>query len=417
MFGWNKKIKAGALQYVLVVSIIILIVLLSFILLLQLQQKVAIKNNLYKEAILNTTNGFNYISNIKLSDNSDTKLKFSNNPKEETSISKSVWGVFDLVKVNSKVNKEVFEKVGLVGNLISNKKAIYLTDNNTPLVVVGNTKITGTAYLPIRGIKRGNISGHSFYGNALVNGSTRISTSSLPINSRVKKLNSVQNTILGGNLKQIELKNGDNIVQSFTSETLIYKDYQRIKLQDISLKGNIVIQSLSKIVVTRETDLEDVILIAPEIEIESGVRASFQAFATKSIYINKNVNLAYPSYLVLPYKSSKIEDKHGVFVEEGTILKGGICFLHENSKERNLDPQIKIDTNAKIVGEVICQGNTELLGTVIGEVYTNNFITKQSGTRYVNHLYNGVINVRELPNEFVGVNGDSNIKGVSKWLY
>ncbi len=39
--------------------------------------------------------------------------------------------------------------------------ALYLKDNNKPLVLVGGTRIDGKAYLPKRGVKSGNIAGYS----------------------------------------------------------------------------------------------------------------------------------------------------------------------------------------------------------------------------------------------------------------
>lgn len=407
MFSLKRKVNAGALQYVLVIAIIIFILLLSFIQLIQLQNKLAIKSSFYKKAILNTNNGFKGLSN----ENLDTNIS------EETSVSKKNWGAFNVVKVTSKFNKEVIEKIGLVGNYSSDRKALYLVDNNTPLVVVGNTKLIGPAYLPKRGIKRGNIAGNSFYGNVLVNGSIRESSSSLPENTTIKSISGFTNSILNKDIKSIELKDGDKLVQSFNKETLIYKDYETIRLQDVSLKGNIIVQSLRKIIVTQETDLQDIILIAPEIEIQSNTKATFQAFATKKITVNKNVSLAYPSYLFVSYKEDRIEEQHGVFFGERSLIKGGVFFLHKEAKERNLNAQIMLETNTKVIGEVYCQGNIELLGTVTGEVYTKNFITKQRGSTYINHIYNGVINSRDLVDEYVGINGNVKHKKVSKWLY
>ncbi|TCP23314.1 hypothetical protein EV195_10938 [Tenacibaculum skagerrakense] len=414
MFSSNTKVKAGALQYVLVIAIIILIILFSFIQLIQLQQKLATKNVLYQKAISNTVNGFKYLSkNTGVSD----EIKFSESLNENNSVVKSNWGAFDIVKISSKVNKETFEKIGMMGNINSERKALYLTDNFTPLVVVGNTRITGTAHLPKRGVKSGNIAGNSYYGSSLVYGAIKVSNSSLPKNSSIKQLTSFTTSLLNKDFKDIELRDGEKLAQSFKDETLLYKDYESITLQDISLKGNIIIQSLRKIIVTKETDLQDIIIIAPEIEIQSGVKATFQAFATKRIQVGRNVALSYPSCLILNYKATKIEKDHHISVEPGATVKGGLYFLHEKSEERNLEPQIKLDTNTKVFGEVFCEGNTELLGEVIGEVSTNNFITKQKGSTYINHIYNGVINAKELSEEYVGLTGNTNKRAVCKWLY
>ncbi|WP_075343324.1 bactofilin family protein [Tenacibaculum agarivorans] len=413
MWKWNKKVNAGALQYVLVVSVIILIILAAFIQLINVQHKIAQKNNLYKQAVFNVTNGFRYLSTQNLTYNTENQLKFSENEKEETLLYQKKWGLFDVVSITAKVNKERFQKIGLIGNQIQNKSAIYLTEKNTPLVLVGTTHIKGNAFLPKQGVKRGNIAGTSFYGNRLIHGNSYKSASHLPENNRIKQLENT--TIVSTN--NFELKEDMKLVQSFHKETLFYSDYQPIRLQNITLKGNIIITSNSKITVEKETVLEDIILKAPEIEIKSGVQGNFQAIATKKITVDNQVNLFYPSALVINYKKDKIEDDHGIFIGKKSDIKGGIVFLKKESKEISYFPQIKIEESAEVTGEVFCKGNVELLGNVKGEVYADNFITRQFGSVYINHIYNGSVNAINLPQQYVGLGISSNKKSVAKWLY
>lgn len=416
MFKYNKKVSAGALQYVLVIGIIILIILLSFIQFINLQQKLEKKRDFYGKAILNTFNGFKYLSLNSFEDLSKT-IQFSDKGNEETTFVVSKWGVYDLVRVISKVKNEEFSKTALMGSTNKERKSVYLVENNAPLVIVGKTRIIGNAYLPMRGVKRGNISGVSYYGDELVYGAIRTSSSNLPENSFIKRLYSINNNINESDSDALDIEIKEGIVNSFNSKTLVYRDYLPILLEDVSLKGNIIIQSFSKIVVTGDSTLEDVILIAPEIEVKSGTKGSFQAFASKRIIIGKNVKLTYPSCLVLNYDSDRVEENDGIYIDSGTFVKGGVYFLQKESNERNLDPQVKINTNAVIAGELYCQGNTELLGTVMGELYTNNFISKQNGRRYINHIYNGVINAHDLSDNYIGILGNDNRKEVGKWLY
>ena len=77
MFTIFKKIKAGALQYVLIISVIIAIILLGFIMLINIQQKVASKNRFYKEAIANVMNGFAYQAKNETAYNQEIKQKHS----------------------------------------------------------------------------------------------------------------------------------------------------------------------------------------------------------------------------------------------------------------------------------------------------------------------------------------------------
>ncbi|WP_442267065.1 hypothetical protein ACSIGC_05030 [Tenacibaculum sp. ZS6-P6] len=412
----NKKVKAGALQYVLVIAIIIFIILFAFIQLVSLQQKLSVKKSLYQKAILQADNGFRYLSIKNIKENTVEKVKFSENEQEEVVIEQKYWGIFDRVIVTSKVNKEIIKKVALLGNEVKNRKAIYLVDNNTSLVLVGNSKIVGTSYLSHRGVKSGNIAGHSFYGTSLIQGETRRSSTNLPKNERLKKIS--ERFFINKEIEpNLELNSELKIVQSFYNETLYYRDYQTIQLEEISLKGNIVITSDTKIIVKKTAVLEDVILIAPEIEIQSGFKGNVQAFSTKRIHIEESVKLKYPSALIMTYKNQKIENEDGIFIDTKSDVKGVIVFLKSDLKEKSFWPQIKIKDKVQIIGEIYCEGNIELLGNVTGEVYTDNFVALQSGSKYINHIYNGNINTNNLVDQYVGLGVQTKEKSIAKWLY
>ncbi|SNR15449.1 hypothetical protein [Tenacibaculum jejuense] len=416
MKHWNGKVKAGALQYVLVIAIIIFIVLFAFVQLINLQQKLGVKKNLYQKAVLQADNGFRYLASKSIENNTIKKVQFSENDQEEVTIEQKYWGIFDVAKITSKVNKETIKKVALIGNRIKDKKALYLVENNVPLVLVGHTKIIGKSYLSQRGVKPGNIAGNSFYGNTLIQGTTQQSETSLPKNKRIKEV-SERFSFLNKIQPNFELREGLKIVQSFYSKTLSYQDYLTIKLEDISLKGNIIITSSSKIIVKKTATLEDIILIAPEVKIESGFQGNIQVFANQKIQVEESVKLQYPSALILNYKKEKIESEDGIFINSRSDIRGVLAFLKKDDTKINYQPQIKLDSQVHITGEVYCEGNLELLGNVSGEVYAKNFITIQFGSKYINHIYNGSINANNLVNQYVGLGLQSNQKSVAKWLY
>lgn len=411
----KKKLHAGALQYVLIISTIILIVLLTFVQLISLQKRISIKNNLYKESILNVSNGFFYLSNLNLAYNEKETRQLSENEQEKTTFLKKKWGAFDLMYVKATLHKESFEKVGLIGNTITKKRAIYLTDNNTPLVLVGNTTIIGDAYLPKSGVKRGNISGTSFYGNYLINGNIFKSTATLP---SLKKTRFNKSNYVNDSIKNILLKENDNITQSFYKSTLYYQNNSSFTLANIILKGNIIVESNRKITIDKSAQLEDIIIIAPEIEVKPGVTGNFQLFATKKIHIQKNCTLHYPSAIILNNTVEKLS-KESILIEQNNTINGIVVFDQKSTKKikNNFVQQIKLNENATITGEVYCNGNLELLGAVIGEVYTKRFITKQFGSVYINHIYHGKINASSLPESYAGLGINSKKVGVSKWLY
>ena len=169
--------------------------------------------------------------------------------------------------------------------------------------------------------------------------------------------------------------------------------------------------------------MKDVILIAPEIEIQNNVKGNFQAIASKNIVLGEHVELNYPSALLVNKEQSLqtnevdvFNERSGIIVNNNSTIKGMIVYL-SSSEKNNYNAQIELKEKATLIGEVYCNQNLELKGTVHGSVFTNNFIAKQSGSIYQNHIYNGSIIASELPQEYVGVLFESSKKGVAKWLY
>lgn len=416
MFNKLVKVKAGALQYVLVISVIIAIILMAFIMLIQLQEKIISKNRLYKETIYNVTNGFNYLSQKELAYNLEFRRQFSENKKEETTLVRKRWGIFDIAIVKSTINKESFQKVALMGWKQSDEKALYLKENNTPLVLVGKTQIRGDVFLPKQGVKSGSIAGNSFYGTQLIYGKQFISTSTLP---KIQNIENIklwkEEAFIGKDTQFFELEDEMKLMQSFTKPTLIYEHQGVIQLQNVELIGNIVVISNKKIQVKSSAKLKDVILIAPEIEILKNVQGNFQAYAIKNILVEKYCKLEYPTALIL-YNEKKEKD-HKIEIKSYAEIKGILVYEMEKSKDVFYTPQIKLDEESSLSGELYCKGNVELLGNVKGTVYANNFIAKQFGSVYINYIYNGVISFNDLPLGYIGLGIGSKTQKVAKWLY
>jgi len=418
-----KKIKAGALQYVLVISVIIAIIISAFISLVYLQQRMNIKHQFTKEAIAAVQLGFESLKHQKTPYDLKTPVHFYDNEIAVSTLIKKHWGIFDLAIVNSKVKNEFFQKIGLLGVQHSKREALYLKDNNNALVLVGKTKITGTVALPKQGVKSGNIAGVSFYGNPLINGSRKASSSSLPQIQNIEFVKDFYQNYLTNEMKSIELEDGVKIHQSFTNTTELYTATKPILLKNISLSGNIVVSSKTAIIVEASANLEDIILIAPKIKIEKNTTGNFQALARKSIEVASGCTLNYPTALILLNENDtsvqvfngEEQTKEQIHVSKNTLVKGMVVYCSDN----NTSPyktQIQIDDSAVIKGEVYCSKNLALQGSVFGSVYTNHFIVKKSGGVYVNHLFNGTINVKKLPIQYVGllINNESN--SVAKWL-
>ncbi|NRB61411.1 MAG: hypothetical protein HRU50_15940 [Winogradskyella sp.] len=425
---WLLKHKAGALQLTTYIIIVIALLLTGFILLIHTHKQFVLQSDTIIHTIKSTDEGIRYALNQTILPRDTFNLKSTEIPNSKLKLHKDNWGVFEKVKSISSIRNKTFQKVALLGSTSNstNRSVLYLEDNSKPLVVVGNTKINGLAYLPKPGVKAGSIAGHSYYGSQLIYGSTKVSKNLPAISKSI--LNEIQSLInVLSHLTEdqfLSIKEGVKFSNSFKNALQIIYSDQTINLNDIELTGHIIVQSKTKIVVDASSQLKDVLLVASEVEIKPNVVGSFQAIATKAVSVAKNVQLNYPSALVLHKKPDSkqavainpYEERDKITIEENTTIKGAIVFLGEDILN-NYNSQIELKENSKVYGELYCNQNIDLKGKVFGTVYTHNFIAKQSGSVYQNHIYNGVIDIDALPEQYSGLLFNDSKKVVAKWLY
>ena len=423
---FNLKLKAGALQYTIFIAVVIALLVLAFISLTYTQQHFKGKTSNFLQTIHNTNAAVNYASNTQLAYNEIVKIKLLDNENDNTSIRKQHWGVFDLITATSTIKKETFTKNALLGGSLQKRPSLYLQDNNQPLVLVGDTRIEGNTLLPKQGVKRGTIAGNSYAGSQLIYGSTGLSKKNLPkLKNREYLKQLAQGSIQFANTIPLELSENTTILNSFNDPTQLFYSNTSIDLRMIKLTGNMIVQSSSVIKIYPSAQLIDILLIAPKIEILDAVKGNFQGFATKEISVGKNCQLGYPTSLILYEKktgsltirnNNATEDWNHVQIASGTAIRGVVGFLSDN-EINNYKPQISIDENSSITGEIYCNQNIELKGKITGSVFTKGFIANQFGSIYQNHIYNGKMVNTNFHEEYSGLNIENSTKNVTKWLY
>lgn len=423
------KLKAGALQVTLFVLVVIALLLITFILLVHTHKQFKIQTSFIVESTKLAANGIDYTLQSTVPLNDTIVIKFDNQDYKSLKIHRDFWGVFEKIVSSSTIKNKGFQKIALIGSKQAeiNRLSLYVEDNNKPLVLVGKTKIQGLVYLPKLGVKPGTIAGQSFYGSQLIYGTQRVSNKLPKIDPEImfnlKKFEHFYRNVDEDQFLNVELKK--QYSRSFLKPLQIVFSNSVIDLNDVKLTGHILVQSKSKIIVNNTSQLKDVVLIAPEIEIQDNVIGSFQALASKRIKVGKNVKLNYPSALIVSEKQEVLNQlatknqpkyENAIVIEDNSIVKGIVLFLGEE-KPNNYKAQIQLEEKAVIYGEIYCNQNTELKGTVYGTVYTNNFISNQFGSVYQNHIYNGTILIDELPEQYIGLSFNKSNKEVLKWLY
>lgn len=422
---WNQKIPAGSLQFVLFIGVVILLLLMAFATLSYTQTLFGKKTSLLIDTVRQADTGLQHMLMNTLTSKDSVAIPVGFESNISLNGIKTYWGIFEKYTVVATSKKNRFVKTVLVGgHSIEALPALYLQDNERPMIIVGNASITGDAFLPTQGIRPGNISGNSFYGASPLVGNQRRSSTQLPkldqdLRNQLELLS--QNQFRAPSEAIIDLSGELNHSNSFEQPTqYIYGD--RINLSGASLSGNLIIQASQKITVQASSQLQDVLLLAPEIEIKNKVVGTFQAIASKHISVGKDCVLGYPSALVTVAKRTVasqpgVTQRPAIFVDSKTDILGLIVYLG-TLEERQLVPQVSLRENVNLWGELYCEQGLELKGNVFGSVTTNAFMAIEGGSIYQNHLYNGTINSSKLSEQYVGLlMGNSQSKGISKWLY
>ncbi|AWX43274.1 hypothetical protein HME9304_00261 [Flagellimonas maritima] len=419
---YKTKIKAGALQFVLLVGAVIAVLLLTFALLHKTHVLFGKKTSKTIAVIKKADLGLNYAMRQDILINDSVTLKIPlDEDGVEVSVFKSYWGIFEKYTVSSRFKKTVFEKTALVGGAVEGQfPALYLKDNDRPMIIAGSAKITGNAYLPEQGIRPGTIAGEFYKFNLPVYGAVKQSSNEfLIIDTSLKKY--LKELPKRGNYdfreNHIRFSEGLVLINSFKAPTK-YIEGDVIRLSHVDLRGNIMVKASQKIYVGKNSNLKDIVLIAPKISIESGFNGILQCIATESIKVENRVILDYPSVLVVnrgDMPNPKNRSETNIQIGKNVLIKGIVAYM-EDGDEENFIPQIKVNENTTVFGEIYCEKNLELKGGVIGNITTDAFIALEKGSIYQNHLFNGTINSKLLPTAYAGLLFNKE-KALAKWLY
>ncbi|MBY8962534.1 hypothetical protein KJK34_07190 [Flavobacterium sp. D11R37] len=420
MINFKKhKIFSGALQFTIFISVIIALLLAAVIILFYTHNFFLQQSQSHNQLISLQNAGFNFLKKqSKLSPDTLSIKLLESDKNYNVKVHLSQWGIYEKACVKTAHRKKEYTKVAFLGSSNQDRPALYLQDNFKPLAVVGKTKIDGNVFLPEQGIKTGNIAGHGYYNNKLVYGNVNQSNNKLPdlLHEYSKHLSGYfLFTPLNNDYIDISQK---EVINSFTGSTKAIVSSHDITLQNVSYTGNIIIRSVTKITVRKTAKLTDVILVAPVIEFDDGFSGNVQAIASEAVTLGKDCKLNYPSAIVLNQSGNSLpfNYKNKIHISENCNFKGTLCFFSD-SADNNFMPNIYISKSSVIKGEVMCEGNLEMRGEVKGSIYTKYFVTNETGSIYVNHLYNAEVSPKELPANFSGILFKNQTKGIAKWLY
>ncbi len=433
-------IRAGALSYVVAVSVFIALILASLITLGYYYRLHHIQLEHSNRLVRNANSGFNLLlSGESLGRTASQEVDLFEEGRDSVRLITRHWGVFEVGTAIAHHRGKEASKSGLIGYLMDStqRTALYLSELNRPLSLAGNTLIKGNCFLPEAGVKRAYIEGQNFSRKKLIDGLTKRSDRHLPsLNVKVTSnlsqwLSDIRfgsqemDSELNGGSDEDESQRFDSVANPFSKPT---RFLEMNLIDGVSLSGNIVVTSTGTIRITAQNNLRDIIVIAPRVYIEKGFEGNLQIIAKEQVVVEPQCNLQFPSVILLDVasqQSTTLKDELMVQIGEESLVNGEIMIANLSGAAGYASsaktPLLKMERESIIHGQAYVDGRTELHGKIFGSLYTNKFYLKTPSSIYENHLLNGEINIDRRSRYYIGtdlVMGGLKAKyKVIKWLY
>lgn len=385
-------VKANSLLYAIYICLIISIICAALLYFASLFNQLNLYYNLQEELYINNQSVVNFaLGNKTLPE----ELKDKNSGITGSYQTKQ-YGLLTILLAQSSVRNDTVTSAHIVGSFTSDKTAVHLSNLSKPLSYFGTVQLIGDNQLPSEYIQTSYIVNKP--NNLTVKGKTTISEQRLPeLNADFKKLFEGITTEKTP-LAEVDKPKDSLYYNSFFNDTKeIYLTNSVVR--NMIFKGNFVLRSKDSIRIQKNVVLEDVIVIAPKITFEEGFKGSVQAFATKGIEVEQNVNLDYPSVICI-YNNS-IEESKIKIKRKSKILGAVVLFGNQLSEiDKN---SIEIDEEGFLTGDIYCSGKLLLKSKVYGSVYTNRFFYRTSSASYDNMIADIEINSNKRPNFYIGI--------------
>ncbi len=305
---------------------------------------------------------------------------------------KKSWGFYDVLICKTRFKKDSVFSVALIGQNqdVKNKLALFVTDYDKPLKVSGESDFNGNLKVPNGRIEQAYI-GDTKSNSVSILGSQEQSDSQIPkINKDLSLIDKDFKTV------SISFFKENLVFNSFKDETIRIDVTGVSQLNNIEIKGNFILFSQRTITISNTTQLEDVLIIAPNVIVKSGFEGNIQIIAEQNVEIEEEVYLKYPSNIYVKNDTNESIVKIG----KKSKIAGGIVVTGSTLKGA-LKRRLVIEESAIIIGDVYCYGATQLQGEIIGTIYTDKFFLKTKTADYENVIVNGTINRDSLPNNFI----------------
>ena len=396
-------LKAGALLYAILLSVLVCGIMASVMLFQQYSQFHFMHRLRTEQLISNVHSALNLAMNDRnlFQQTSVIELDLFGEGTDSVAIRRRPWGLYSSISVAAHSRELEYTRSVLSGVIDHNLPVLYLSDRDKPLSLCGNTLIRGRAVIPKAGFKRAYIEGRSFQGNRFCDGKVEESSRNLP-ELKPELLDGLKAALWSDSSPEdsIVTELPDSVWRSFSKSTIHLQSNGLIQIRDRQWSGNVIVQSKTRIEVHADAVLDNVFLIAPIVEFEHDFSGKIQVLASDSILTGKGCTFLYPSSFVT--LSTKEHPSPSVIrLDEDCKLEGSLLSWMERINLREF-PVFTLNARSEIVGWVYCNGFSDIKGRIEGSLFTQMFLLKTPAAVYENHLLGATLDATSLPSHFAG---------------
>lgn len=411
----EKKLDGAALQMVIIISLVITIISGSLLLLsyyknmryLHFAKQERLERDLKSAIVLSLSKDFTGQDSVFTGGvfSLDTAL-----------IKQEDWGLFQLIVINVFQGSDTLSKSYLIGNTLEKpNEVLYIADEDRPLSISGNSKITGNAYLPKAGIRSAYVEGKYYEKDKpLIYGKQLTSERNIPKidDRRYKKLFNDLEVLK----ETANRKTPDSSSRSFFSTATVIHD-EVINI-DRSYSGKIIFLADSLVEVASDANLDNVIICAPVVRFLTKNQSNVQIFARDSVILEEGCQLSYPSAICLYREKADKNQISKIKLGNNSTFEGVILARGEDDNYLKYLVEIGKDCNIKGMVDIDGTFNYEIPASFETAVHAKRIVCKLKGLLYENYIIDLKLNIEGRPASFLdsSITDQNGKKKILKWL-
>lgn len=398
------KVKAGALQFTIAFSLLVLMLVLSFLVFHELKGKELTNMRMHTRLMTDIRSAVLVMEESPQLFSQDSASFYLAAPAFSDSVGVTVkeWGLYHLVRLQSRFRHISRKKNFLFTDDIRKNKlrpSLYFSDPHRYLSLGGKTFLGNDSWLPAYGVRKAYVNGIGYYRDSLVHGRSHQAEDKLP--ALQEKLNDQYSRLLAGItgpdsiVDLAAISPADTVFNSFSNKRLIIRCPEEAVLEKITFRGNIVLWG-KQIEIRNTVRIKTCLILAESVKIEDKFSGSGQFIAREVISAGDSCVFDAPTLFYAQSGSPAA----GIHLGEGCLFRGDIILPQPHSEGTE---SLTVGEGTKMTGQVYCNGIVSLKGTLFGSLFCKGFVHRTTNGIYNNYLLNVCIDYGRLPKEYGGV--------------